>query len=380
MVHEKNLLEKKFIEAQNDLENQQQQLKELTEQLKIANSISVQSHSNSESSHALQRYIRELMAENADKSNRVISLQESLLHAKGSVEKERIAFIDLQQRHEAILQQMRDLTINYDWERHNSRKMTEKMRKQTDQIKQGGDLRREIFELTLKLSEMRDERDEAREELREFRNVTEALNAKFDSVREQKDQAVEYQEVFSSTVYELREKEESLQVKLQEAYLELNDVKRKNMRLTGECKTLRQQRDVVLNEREMMINERNAAIKEREEALRVKKELQQSRDETIEAQLRINQALHDDCCKLHAEMDLIREDLRTITAENEQQRLKLREYESANQMAPIAADKTTEVSTSFHIQGRRNHLKRGGQVLKGAHYHANFGLQRGTFP
>ena len=33
-----------------------------------------------------------------------------------------------------------------------------------------------------------------------------------------------------------------------------------------------------------------------------------------------------------------------------------------------------------YIHGRRKHLKSGGgQVLKGAHYHAHFGFQRGTF-
>ena len=30
-------------------------------------------------------------------------------------------------------------------------------------------------------------------------------------------------------------------------------------------------------------------------------------------------------------------------------------------------------------QGRRKHLKSGGQVLKGVHDHAHYGLQRGTF-
>jgi len=347
MVHEKNALEKKFMEATTDIESKQQQLKDLKEQLEITKAMSLPGRArSSESSQALQRYIQELMAENADKSNRIISLQESLLQAVGSAEKERMAYLELQQRHEDKLQQMRELTINYDWERRNSRKMSEKMRKQTDQIKQGEDLRREIFELKLKLSEMQDERDEAREELREFRNVTEALNAKFDSVCEQKEQAIEFQEVFSTTVYELREKEEVLQAKLQEAYLELNDKKRKNMRLVQECKTLKQQRDAMMRERELTITERNNAVKERDEALRLKKELQQSRDDAIEAQLKINQMLHDDYRQLHEEMDVVREDLRMITAENEKQRLKLREYESVNQMAPINSPKSPEGNKS----------------------------------
>ena len=343
------------MEAKIELESQQQQMEDLREQLEMKKTRSLPSHTKA--SQAVQRYIQELMAENADKSNRIISLQESLLHAVGSAEKERIANIELQQRHENILQQMRDLTINYDWERRNSRKMTEKMRKQTDQIKQGEDLRREIFELNLRLTEMQDERDEARDELREFRNVTEALNAKFDSVREEKEQAIEFQEVFSSTVSELRDNEEILQSKLQEAYLELNDLKRKNMRLTQECKTLKQQRDAVLNEREMTIIERNNAIRERDEALRLKKELQQSRDEAIEAQLRINKVLHDDCFKLHEEMDVIREDLRMITAENERQHLQLREYESANQMAPMEVGQRTEVSILYCIFSFPFHFK-----------------------
>ena len=338
------------MEAQLELESQQQQIDDMREQLEMKNAMPLPSNTKAiGTSQAVQRYIQELMAENADKSNRIISLQESLLHAVGSAEKERISNIELQQRHENIRTQMRDLTINYDWERRNSRKMTEKMRKQTDQIKQGEDLRREIFELNLRLTEMQDERDEAREELREFRNVTEALNAKFDSVCEEKEQAIEFREIFSSTVFELRENEGILQTKLQEAYLELNDLKRKNMRLTQECKTVKQQRDAVLHEREMMIVERNSAVRERDEALRLKKEMQQSRDEAIEAQLRINQALHDDCCKLHEEMDAICEDLRMISAENERQRLQLREYENANQMTPTKAEQSTEVSASFHF-------------------------------
>ena len=347
IVHEKNALEKNFLKATNALQDQQQQVEDLREQLEVTKTMPAANHTKpNESSRAVQKYIQELMAENADKSNRIIFLQQSLLDAVGNAEKNRLSYIELQRRHEEVLQQLRDVTINYDWERRNSRRMTEKMRKQTDQIKQGEDLHREIFNLKLRISEMQEQRDEAREELREFRNVTEALNAKFDSVRQEKDQAVEFQEVCSSTVFELRKKEGILQSRLQEAYLDLNDVKRKNMRLTQENQTLRDQRDVLLQEREMTISERNSAVKERDEAMRLKKELQESRDEAIEAQLRINKVLHDDYCKLHEEMDVVRKDLRMITEQNERQRLKLREYENANQIAPVEITETVEVSSS----------------------------------
>ena len=339
MVHEKNILEKKVLEATSDLESREEQMNDLREQLETTKSRSIPNQTKTaESSKAVQRYIQELMAENADKSNKIISLQQSLLEMVGNAEKDKIASMELRRRHEEALQQLRDVTVNYDFERRNSLKMTEKMRKQTDQIKQGDDLRRELFELKLRLSEMREERDEAREELREFRNVTEALNAKFDCVRQEKDQAIEFQEVCSSTVFELKEEKEVLHLKLQEAYLDLNDLRRKNMRLTEDCKSLKGQRDVLMQEREMAVNERVVAEKERDEAVRMKHDLQQSRDESIEAQIRINKALHDDYCKLHEEMDIVRADLRMITEQNELQRLKLREFENANQIVPMKAE------------------------------------------
>ena len=43
-------------------------------------------------------------------------------------------------------------------------------------------------------------------------------------------------------------------------------------------------------------------------------------------------------------------------------------------------NESRERTTPKYTHGRRKHLKNGGgQVLKGAHYHTHFGLQRGTF-
>ena len=344
IVHEKNALERKVLETSSNLEDQQQEVQELREQLKNSRGQSLPNHGNAAgNSFTVQRYIQELMAENADKSNRIISLQQSLLDAVENSEKDRASFVDLQRRHEEILQQLRDVTINYDWERRNSIRMSEKMRKQSNQIKIGEDLRREIFDLKLKLSEMQDQRDEARDELREFRNVTEALSAKFDSVRQEKEKAIEFQEECSSTMAELQEESQYLQAKLQEAYLDLNDMKRKNMRLTQESRTHKEQRDVLLQEREIAINERNASMKDLEEALRLNQELRKSRDDSVEAHIKINKMLQDDYNKLHEEMDVVRHELRLITEENERLRLKVRQCENARNMAPLEALESAEV-------------------------------------
>ena len=354
VVSEKNVLERKVLEATGDLENQQMQVQDLREQLRNVRAQSLPGNGQSaESAHRVQRYIQELMAENADKSNRIITLQQSLLDAVEKSEKDRVLYLELQQRHEEGLQQLRDLTINYDFERRNSRKMSEKMRRQVDQIRQGEDLRREIFELKLKLSEMQEQRDEARDELREFRNVTEALNAKFDSVHREKEQALEFKEEVSGTVLEMNEEIQGLQIKLQEAYLDLNDLKRKNMRLTQESKTLREQRNCVLQEREVALNERNVAMKERDEAVRMNQDLQKSRDESFEAQLKINKELHEDYTNLHEEMDVVRHDLRIMTEQYEMLQLKLRQEENVRKLAPfekaVNGTKVSEASVFVYI-------------------------------
>ena len=200
-IKEKSLLEQKIIETAGSLEDEQRQTEELKEEVKTISAKTTHlKRQSAESRLPAHQYVQELVAENADKGNRIISLQHSLLCSIQKAEQDKALIDELQKRLESLLQQIRDLTINYHWERRNSMKMNEKMRRQNDQIRQGDDLRREIFELKLKLVDMKEQRDDAKEELREFRNVTEALNAKFDTVRQEKDTALGIKEEFSGTV------------------------------------------------------------------------------------------------------------------------------------------------------------------------------------
>ncbi len=334
MVHEKSQLERRMIETVGDLENEQMRTRELREEMMSMSNEARGSRTSVESLQPAQQYVQELIAENADKSNIIISLQQTLLSAVSKAEQDKATMDELQRRQEEHLQQIRDLTINYDWERRNSRKMGEKICRQNDQIRQGDDLRREIFELKLKLSEMQEQRDDAREELREFRNVTEALNAKFDTVRKEKDLAIGIKENFTGTVLELDEQVQSLQMKLRKANFEYKELERKFARQSQEITTLREQRDVLLQERQVAIQERTAACKERDEALKMNQELQNSRDEAIEAQIKINKSSQDDYAMLEKELEALRCEYNALVKQFEMAQFKLEQGEKEKRLAP----------------------------------------------
>eukprot|EP00794_Sanderia_malayensis_P009407 gene9407-10395_t len=306
MLHEKASLEKKIIETEDSLENEQMKTKDLEEEIMHLSTETLEgSQKSAMDMIPARQYVQELIAENADKSNSIISLQQELLNASAKAQYDKTTIDELQRRYAGLCQQIRDLTINYDLARRNSKKMGEKISRQNDQIRQGDELRREIFELKLKLSEMQEQRDDAKEELREFRNVTEALNEKVDTVRKEKDLAVVIKENFSGTVIDLEEQTRCLQMKLRNLNFAYKDLERKHARQSQEIRTLREEKDILLNEREKAIQERTQVAFERDEALRMNQELQNARDDVIAAQIKINKAAQDNYSALEKDLETL---------------------------------------------------------------------------
>ena len=324
MVQEKNSLEERLLEATGDLESQQKHVEDLKEELRSITQTAVESRKLTvENLEPINRYMQDLIKENMDKSNAIITLQHRLLVSNEELDQTRRLMEELRKKNEALMQQFRDLTINYDWERRQSKRLTERVQRQTDEIRKSEDVRREIYELKFKLTEVREERDAANEQLQEFRRVTEALNMKFDLMVQEKEEAMEIHEEVSEKIFHLQEQVHTLEMNLKEANLELKDARRKNIRMSEEIGTYREQRASLLQEREASIQERNAALKERDEALRMNQELQRSRDEAVNKQISINQELESNYKTLLNELDETRRELDNMEANLKGAELKL---------------------------------------------------------
>jgi hypothetical protein len=101
----------------------------------------------------------ELFRANFDKSCIIITLQSQLLAAKESFEEFRKSNESLRRKNENLVGQVRDLTISYDFQRSQSKRLSKQVDANNTELKQVADTKKELLALRFELARVREENE-----------------------------------------------------------------------------------------------------------------------------------------------------------------------------------------------------------------------------
>eukprot|EP00794_Sanderia_malayensis_P009401 gene9401-10389_t len=263
ILKEKNNLEQKLSEATDDLQIKDKNMNDLQEKI-IQFTAEKRAEATEEDSlqteQPMQLYLQELWRDNMERSNVIIALQGRLLVANEEIEELKATNSKLAKKNEDFRGQVRNLTIVYDHERRNSKKLNETMISQTTE---SDVLRKEILKWKYDYNCVLEERDMLQNELEDVQKWGEILNARFDIITQEKDELEESSEDLASKYKFLQTYVQKLNAKLKLMEFSNNRYNIETDRLKGTIESLRKNRNSLNAAREAAILSRNEAIKEK---------------------------------------------------------------------------------------------------------------------
>ena len=208
----------------------------------------------------------------------------------------------LQSKNEELTQQIRSLTIAFDYERSNTERLTKTVRVKDNELQESQKSRKEFYALKFQLSKANEDIAEYRSTIEELKKSSIALAGRHDELKKQKvNESIKVTKKQQQNS-DLQRRVISLENELKCEKSALETSKRQNERLKEESQMYREQIECYNKEREIAISERDQANKEKEEAMRYYREIQKSRDEATRKQVDINNRLKSTIADLMEEL------------------------------------------------------------------------------
>lgn len=223
--------------------------------------------------------------EMVERTHFIIALQMKLLTTKEEVDNLKEKLEETMMKKDELLNRFTEISKNYDNQRRESMKLTEKLEIQKDNIQRAEELKVKFRQLQFTNQKLKSEKDEMLRELEELKCWTEALKARYDIVEEDRKQT---QETHESTVADysvLRDKADELELKLTISSRDIEDLKKRCKDFEQTANTYREQRDLYEKAWKETSAEREQLRKERDEATVRLTEVIRNRDEAIKKQM-----------------------------------------------------------------------------------------------
>lgn len=261
-----------------------------------------------------------LNREMVERTHFIIALQMKLLTTKEEVDnlKERLEE-SIQQKNE-LLDRFTQISKNYDHQRRESMKLTEKLEIQKDNIQKAEELKVKFRQVQFTNQKLRTERDEALKELEELKCWTEALKARYDIVEEDRKQTQESHESTVADYSDLRDRADELELRLTISVREIHDLKKRCKDFEQTANTYREQRDLYEKAWKETSAEREQLRKDREDAASRLAEVTRNRDEAIHRQMEYSRQFEQQLKKTVEELNSVRERLYETEMEMEELR------------------------------------------------------------
>ncbi|XP_065658775.1 caspase recruitment domain-containing protein 11 isoform X2 [Hydra vulgaris] len=297
---EKNVLEKRL----NDLKE------EMIEKEKIINSLEedIKLKSLNNCSKLYSHHFREMLIENADKSNVIIGLQARLLLLKERNEIISYNNVELVKKNEDLMNQIRDLAIKYDFKRLESKRLSLQINLNSDSLKAASDCKKEIYSLKFKLIQANEEKNYAEKKLEEAQKVISEMKLQLEFLQN-KSYKTETKDQVSLSCLELEEEISNMKLIHEKQKKKIEGLERKISRLDQEIETHKEEKAFYLTERQQAIGDRNRIEEERNELQKHNKVLQDLKEETVQKQIKISSHYEKKNKELSAELDKKREEL-----------------------------------------------------------------------
>ena len=165
-THERSLMQIKLKEFKSELNDRDEVIQDLTS--------TIESRRGEEDSinqtlltdvEANGRKVDELFRENFDKSCHIIKLQSQLLAIKESYEKLRKSKETVSRKNEQLISQVRDLTINYDFQRSKTQRLSWQVDANKRKLENVADTKKELLAVKFELSRLKEEKESVSDKL-----------------------------------------------------------------------------------------------------------------------------------------------------------------------------------------------------------------------
>ncbi|KAK3724987.1 hypothetical protein QZH41_017458, partial [Actinostola sp. cb2023] len=285
MSREKKSLEKNLVDAMDNLQTLQKHVEELEREKSETNSdvISSLSSVNSEKETAVQQK-QTLQRDLQERNAYIIALHMHLLTAQEKIANLKSRLHDAEDAKQKMQAELNFVTINYDHQRHESIKLSEKLEFHKNDLQKYTDLKMNYREMQFFNQTMKIERDESVNELNSLKEWIEVFKARYDIVERDSEQTRESHETIAADCYQLRQRVDELELKLRTQGRELESTKKRHSESEEGIKQLKEQRDILSESRKELMLERDQAQTERDQSIQRYSEVLKNRDATITRQ------------------------------------------------------------------------------------------------
>ena len=187
LAHERTLMQMKLNEFKSELNNRDEVIQDLTS--------TIESRRGEEDSinqtlltdvEANERKVSELFQDNFDKSCNIIKLQSQLLAMKESFEKLRRSKDAVARKNEQLVTQVRDLTINYDFQRSKTQRLSWQVDANKTKLENVADTKKELLAVKFELSRLKEEKECVAEKLETLERKNYELESECNMLRRDK--------------------------------------------------------------------------------------------------------------------------------------------------------------------------------------------------
>lgn len=312
-MKEKQIIEKKLIEATGELSSSKKYIEELNFELAVKRaSDEIEESQEHMEMNKLLLHCQALAQDNSEKSNIIIALQARLLTLNEEYEKKTTFQEDMQMKHKNLMQQVKDLTVNYDFQRHESLRLKEKVEQKTDVLEKHVSNQREIHSLKFQLAKVTEERDEALVKLEEFKSVVTALSAKLSLLQEERDNETGKRDELSEEFLKIRHQLKTVELERNQYKNSVDFYKDKSWRYCDDINTHREQVSFLSQQLQNAVDEKNRICREKEVVIKYNKELLISRDEGIRNQLEITEQFEKRYREVSKQLDESKREFRDL--------------------------------------------------------------------
>lgn len=347
VLKENDVLEKQLSKTSCELLEKNRLIEELERRKFDTEALLMESHSSAKKmAEGAAFHCQVKDREMVERTHFIIALQMKLLTAKEEVDNLKEKLEDSIQQKNQLLDRFTQISKNYDNQRRESMKLTERLEIQKDNIQKAEELKVKFRQVQFSSQKLKAERDEALKELEELKCWTEALKARYDIVEEDRKQTQESHESTVADYSELRDRADELELRLTISAREIGDLKKRCSDFEQTANTYREQRDLYEKAWKETSAEREQLRKDREDAACRLAEVIRNRDEAINRQMEYSRQFEVQLKKTAEELNSARERLYQTEMEMEELRkAKLQRLPSDVSDNPFVA----KVSEEFFI-------------------------------
>lgn len=247
---EKGELEKRFIEAEIDLEVSHRRIEELErEKADTATDMISSLSSVNSAKESVVVQMQSLHRDLQERNTYIIALQMNLLSAQEQIVNLKNQLHETEEAKQELHNQLNLVTINYDHQRTESMKLTEKLEFHKNDLQKYNDIKMKYRETQFINQNLKIEREEAVKDLNKLKEWIEVFKTRYDIVEIDFEQTRESHEIIAADCSQLREKVDELELKLRTKTRELDAAKQRYFDSDEAVKQLREQRDLLSESR-----------------------------------------------------------------------------------------------------------------------------------